>query len=270
MPLIDSFPRELLAEPAEVRMAYFTAKVVAHPRLTAAHQAVRDALRQPAGASLILVHGPTGVGKTTLRLRLEQQLLAEALPDLEQDPGRVPVMAVEAVAPESGQFNWKNYYMRALAALDEPLMAHKITLAMPENPSSERPVPVRPFLKRSTSAAEFRWVLEECLRRRRVGVCLVEEAQHLKRVTSGRRLLDQMDTLKSLAALTGTVHVLIGTYELLGMTNLSAQLSRAGAHVARPQRGGGSDTSDAGCRGGRRTGSLAPAPPACLFQNPDR
>jgi hypothetical protein len=139
MPSIDSFPRELLAQPPEVRMGYFAAKVVAHPRVAAAHQAVRDALRQPAGASLILVHGPTGVGKTTLRLRLEQQLLAEALPDLEQDPGRVPVMAVEAVAPEAGQFNWKDSYMRALAALDEPLMAHTITPTTPENLSSEGP-----------------------------------------------------------------------------------------------------------------------------------
>src|SRR6266851_7932305 len=148
MPTIESFPRELLAEPAEVRLAYFAAKVVAHPRLTAAHQAVRDALRQPAGASLILVHGPTGVGKTTLRLRLEQQLLAEALPDLERDPDRVPVLAVEAVAPDSGQFKWKDYYVRALAALDEPLMAHKITVITPENPSPKGPIPGRPVIKR--------------------------------------------------------------------------------------------------------------------------
>jgi hypothetical protein len=35
-----------------------------------------------------------------------------------------------------------------------------------------------------------------------------------------------MDTLKSLAALTGTTHVLVGTYELLGLADLSAQLSR--------------------------------------------
>src|ERR1700738_2457760 len=125
MPSTDSFPRELLVEPPEVRMGYFAAKVVAHPRLAAAHQAVRDALRQPAGASLILVHGPTGVGKTTLRLRLEQQLLSEAWREMRHDPSRVPVIAVEAVAPESGQFNWKDYYVRALAALDEPLMAHK-------------------------------------------------------------------------------------------------------------------------------------------------
>jgi flagellar biosynthesis GTPase FlhF len=68
---VESFPRQLLAQPPDARLAYFATKVVAHPRLTSADQAVRDALRQPTGASLILVHGPTGVGKTTLRLRLE-------------------------------------------------------------------------------------------------------------------------------------------------------------------------------------------------------
>ncbi len=52
MPSVDSFPRELLAQPTDARLAYFTSKVVAHPRLTAVHRAVRDALSQPAGASL--------------------------------------------------------------------------------------------------------------------------------------------------------------------------------------------------------------------------
>lgn len=121
--------------------------------------------------------------------------------------------------------------MRALAALDEPLLAHKVTVTTPENGWPEGPVPPRPFIKRSTSATELRWVLEQCLRQRKVAVCLVDEAQHLRRLASGRRLLDQMDTLKSLAAQTGTVHVLVGTYELLGMTNLSAQLSRRSVEI---------------------------------------
>jgi len=59
----------------------------------------------------------------------------------------------------------------------------------------------------------------------------VDEAQHLKKMPSGRRLLDQMDVLKSLAALTETVHVLLGTYELLGLATLSAQLSRRSREI---------------------------------------
>ena len=148
------------------------------------------------------------------------------MPALEKDAARVPVLAVEAIAPESGQFNWKDYYARALVALKKPLLDRKIMVNAAVNPGA-----LRPTIRRSASAPELHWVLEECLRQRRVGVCLIDEAQHLKRLASGRRLLDQMDTLKSLAATTGTMHVLIGTYELLGLTNLSAQLSRRTVEV---------------------------------------
>ncbi len=225
-PASDGFPRELLMQAPSERLAYFAAKVVAHPRLVDAHRAVHDALRQPTAPSLIALYGPTGVGKTTLRLRLEQQLITDALPALEKDRARIPVLAVEAIAPESGQFNWKDYYARALVALNEPLLDRKVMVNAAVNPDA-----VRPTIRRSASAPALRWVLEQCLRQRRVGVCLIDEAQHLKRLASGRRLLDQMDTLKSLAATTGTMHVLIGTYELLGLTNLSAQLSRRSVEV---------------------------------------
>jgi len=55
---------------------------------------------------------------------------------------------------------------------------------------------------------------------------LIDEAQHFTKIGSGRRLSDQLDCLKSLASLTGCVHVEIGTYELLPCRNLSAQPSR--------------------------------------------
>jgi hypothetical protein len=54
----------------------------------------------------------------------------------------------------------------------------------------------------------------------------VDEAQHLARISSGRRLSDQLDVIKSIANRTQTVHVLFGTYELMAFRNLSAQLSR--------------------------------------------
>ena len=54
-------------------------------------------------------------------------------------------------------------------------------------------------------------------------------------MTSGRRLLDQMDNLKSLANMTNTVHVLIGTYDLLGLMNSSAQLSRRSIEIHFPR-----------------------------------
>jgi hypothetical protein len=64
---------------------------------------------------------------------------------------------------------------------------------------------------------------------------LIDEAQHLARMGSGRRLSDQLDVIKSLANRTKTVHVLIGTYELLAFRNLSAQLSRRSIDIHFPR-----------------------------------
>jgi hypothetical protein len=68
-----------------------------------------------------------------------------------------------------------------------PLLDRKVIVNAAVNPDA-----VRPALRRSASAPALRWVLEQCLRQRRVGMCLVGEAQHLKRLASGRRLLDQI------------------------------------------------------------------------------
>ena len=227
-PPLDRFPPELLAQPAEARLASFAARVVAHPRLTQTHQALLDALQGSTEASLVLVYGPTGVGKTTLRRRIEQQLLAAALPDLEHDPGRMPVVALEAAAPESGQFSWKDYYTRALLTLDERLVGYGQDVG---TRGIRRDATVHLRMAHTAPAPELRRALEQSLRQRRVAAVIVDEAQHLRRLASGRRLLDQMDTLKSMAALTGAVHVLVGTYELLGLADLSAQLSRRSVEI---------------------------------------
>ncbi len=60
------FPRELLEQTNDARRDYFRAYTVAHPTLATVDRMVWNAIHEPAGALLILVAGPTGVGKTTL------------------------------------------------------------------------------------------------------------------------------------------------------------------------------------------------------------
>lgn len=212
----EGFPRELLNRPESERLAYFRSYTVAHPLLKEADATLKRAIREPAGGSLIFVLGPTGVGKTTLRLRVEQYLKEAFLSEAKEDVGHIPVVAVEAVAPDSGSFSWKDYYQRALRALEEPLLRHKINYGGQD---------LHTFAGK-TAGTELRYALEQALRFRRPAAMMVDEAQHLTKMASGRRLSDQLDSLKSLASLTGCVHVLIGTYELLPCRNLSAQLSR--------------------------------------------
>jgi hypothetical protein len=212
----ETFPRELLNRPVSERLAHFRSYTVAHPLLKEADTALKRAIQEPAGGSLVFVVGPTGVGKTTLRLRVEQYLKEAFLPEAKEDVGRIPVVAVEAVAPDSGNFNWKDYYQRALRSLEEPLISHKIGSCGQD---------LRTCTSR-TAGTELRYALEQALRFRRPTAVMVDEAQHLTKMASGRKLSDQLDSLKSLANLAGCVHVLIGTYELLPCRNLSAQLSR--------------------------------------------
>lgn len=221
--LPEAFPHELLQRSASERLAYFRSYTVAHPLLKTVSDALRQAIQEPGGASLIFVVGPTGVGKTTLRLRIEQELKQRFLAVGESGLGRIPVVGFEAAAPDSGNFSWKDYYRRALRALEEPLIDYKLDYPMSD--------PARGRAGEWTVAArvcnpELRQALEQALHHRRPAAVLIDEAQHFTKMASGRRLSDQLDCLKSMASLTGRVHVLIGTYELLPCRNLSAQLSR--------------------------------------------
>ncbi len=208
-----AFPPDLLTQSPATRLAYFKACTIAHPRLQEVDQALQEAISEPTGALLIFFYGPTGVGKTTVLQRRQQQIIEERRADMERDPGWVPIVGMEAIAPERGDFNWRDYYIDALRAFDEPLIHRKIS-----NP-------------RIDSRSVLRVALESAIRQRRPLAFLVDEAQHLAKIAGGRKLQDQLDCVKSLAIRTQTVHVLAGTYDLLILRQLSGQLSRRTRHI---------------------------------------
>ncbi|MBD2449174.1 ATP-binding protein [Nostoc sp. FACHB-152] len=228
MTILDAFPLELLTQPATERLAYFKEKTVAHPRLQEVNEILMRTIAEPAGASFIFVYGPSGIGKTTLRLRVEQKLTELALAKLESDRGRVPAVGIEAMAPESRYFNWKEYYTRALIALEEPLIDYKFDYGV-------RGISRDNFGKINVEskvvAPALRRALENALIHRHPDVFFVDEAQHFGKVASGYKLQDQLDCLKSLANMTGILHCLLGTYELLTFRNLSGQLSRRSVDI---------------------------------------
>lgn len=227
-----AFPPELLEQSPEARLDYFKSVTIAHPLLRDADAALKQALQEPAGWSLIFVYGPTGVGKTTLRRRIEKHLKESMIEALRRDPGMMPVVSLEAPAPDSRQFSWKDYYRRALVALEEPLTDRKLTHAAH---TSFRSASGRAMSDPRVPGIELRLALESGLIHRRPKAFFIDEAQHLTKIKSGRKLQDQLDSIKSLASLTNTVHVLIGTYELLPFRNLSAQLSRRSIDIHFPR-----------------------------------
>ncbi|MCC5654890.1 ATP-binding protein [Nostoc sp. XA013] len=222
------FPRGLLKQPLSERLQYFESYKAAHPRLVQATKTLLQNIENPAGASFIFVYGPTGIGKTTMRLRTEQKLIQQVLPLLEADKDRIPVVGIEAVGTESSSFNWKDYFTRGLIALEEPLIADKIDYGSQGVYRNEQGQLV---IQPKVAAPELRRALEKALKYRQPQAFFVDEAQHMQKMASGRRLQDNLDCLKSIVNLTGVVHILIGTYELLIFRNLSAQLSRRSVDI---------------------------------------
>jgi energy-coupling factor transporter ATP-binding protein EcfA2 len=222
--MTSAFPAELLTRSSEERLEYFRAYTVAHPLLVEAKDRLMAAISESEPNSLVFVFGPTGVGKTTLRIKVEQVITNELRSGLEQDRGRIPVVGVEAIAPESGRFSWSDHFRRLLIAMNEPLTERK------RDPESLHVRQCSTFGSKAT-IAEYRYAVEQALRFRRPAAVMIDEAQHLSKMASGRRLLDQLDVVKSIANQTRIVHVLFGTYDLLAFRNLNGQLSRRSLDV---------------------------------------
>ena len=225
MPLDQSFPPELLNQPSSARLAYFRALTIGHPSLLQVYDDLRRAIRDSAPGSIILVQGPAGVGKTTLLRKVEKDFREQLLLELAEDIERLPVVRIEAVAPESGNFNWKDYFRRLLIALEEPesLIDRKV---IPNQAGTTQSGNLKLISNSTAVSSKLRHAVEQTLLQRRPLAVLVDDAQHLAIMGSGRKLLDQINTIKSVANLTRTTHVLTGTYELMTLRHLNGQLSR--------------------------------------------
>lgn len=222
MSLEINFPKEILLESVEKRAAWFEQYAkVEHPIMENIVEDLLERIKNPAGSNLIMVVGPTGVGKTTVQELVVRKIYQWALEQKDMN-NRIPITGLELPSPELGRFNWKAYYKRALEALNEPLIDFKVDYdSLKKDDSRTR---ISPYDKRTSP--ELRRSLEKAFYYRRPLAFLIDEAQHFSNIANGKTLHLQLDVIKSLANISGVLHILVGHYELADFINLSGQLSR--------------------------------------------
>jgi len=216
------FDRALLRATTEERLKYFADYRSLHPQLKALCAQIMPIVYAPAGTNVIMVAGPTGVGKSTLDELLVKRITELALPTLEEDRSRIPVVSFKIPPAERGSFRWRDFYVRYLTHLENPLVpffSRTYCGVRRDGDHSTR-------IAGNNDVGNLSRAVEIGLRQRRPMATIIDEAQHLMRVASGRKVLDHLDVIKAMADMSGVLHILIGTYDLVANLELNGQLSR--------------------------------------------
>jgi hypothetical protein len=181
--------------------------------------------------SILLVCGPTGVGKSTLAKHMVDTALQASATRMEQDAGVIPAVYVEAPSSGERKFSWRLFYQRILHQLEGDLDMPKSEFGI----DSATGRMVKPRGGAANTLGALRTAVERALRARKTGFLVIDEAAHIIRQTSRNDLEIQLDTLKSLANECGTQMVLVGSYDLYQLVSLSGQLARR-THVLHFER----------------------------------
>lgn len=204
---------------------------VAHDNLTTAVNTLVQHIQVPV-APLILVYGPSHVGKTTLRNIVTKKIMALSQEQVEGDPSYIPIVSMSVMASPNGVFDLTDLYVPLLTKLGDPVCLRRRAIypttlfgdVEDVYPEGEQRKP-----------RELRRVAINLLKRRRPMAVIIDEAQHMSKVGSGKRIHSQLDYIKSLVDEAGVPFILIGTYELLAFRDLGDQLNNRSVDVHFPR-----------------------------------
>jgi hypothetical protein len=158
---------------------------------------IKSAILRRAGEGFIFVVGPTRIGKTTVLEYIINNLLEDAIDEMQKDPGCLPIAGMEAVAYPRG-YDWKDHWVGCLEALNEPLIEYKSSRTEPAFTIAKQS---RAFIHESRSATILRRSFEKAALHRKLRVFCIDEAHHLTLVPLAKMHRAQLEIIKSVASI---------------------------------------------------------------------
>jgi hypothetical protein len=170
-----------------------------------------------AGFAYVIVFGPSGVGKSTMTEILVNHFNAA------RGLAFGSLLLTEARPPEGELFDRTDYYHTTFKKLG----IHTQSAHEKRERGNRSP--------RYHEDPALRNALEETLKRQQIRAVFLDEAQHLMKASNGAKPRDQLDWIKSMTNVSGVLHVLLGTYDLLHFCNLNGQSARRGLEIHFPR-----------------------------------
>lgn len=232
------FPKELLNAPTSERLRYFKKQaVVTHPRMEEAVEEILEAVGSMCDQNLVLLVGPTGVGKTEALKEAVRRAVVERESEVRSKAHVVPAIFVEADAPDRGNFDWRAFYEAGLAELGAPLIGS----TLPHAPRIAHDQVIQTIAPedhhRGPSVSALRGRFRDSVLRRETALVGIDEAVNLLQVHSTRNQQNRNDLLRasgssirSLVNKSTATIVLAGAFDFYELARSSAQLARR-SHV---------------------------------------
>ena len=203
-----------VAESAPGPLAEYRRLVLRHPLLDDALASVKRGVAPGLSPQIVLLLGPTGVGKTTLVDSLVRP----------SDSASVPAIKATCPPPRGPRgYDFSRMHWR--------LLAEGARSAFPEDHLSPDLVAARlrsggGRCDGGSTIDEYRFGVLDLIRARSPRAVVLDEAQHMTHVPSARTQADQFDVIKDCVDRTTVPHLLVGTHELSVMVAVSEQVGR--------------------------------------------
>lgn len=121
-------PAHIINATPAIRIEHFKSYLSNHHHLDRARTETMNAINRSTGPRVILVTGPSGVGKTTLAKKIAHSIMAEYEEEAREDRGFIPVVSLNAVPPNGTNFSWKDMYIRCLTGQGDVMTDRKLLL----------------------------------------------------------------------------------------------------------------------------------------------
>ena len=203
----------------EEKRSEFQKLKIAHPRIASVLAQLEQAILPDSGFDIVMVVGPTGVGKTSVLEALNKRINEQHHQEMLANPGFIPCIRFEIPEPGPKQFAWSTFYMEPLMQLNDPVIKRKVQTIVNDGITSIKP------LTSHANVAALQTALKRGLKIRGTRAVIIDEAAHLLGHAHGLDLVNLTNAFKSMANGGATI-VIAGSYDLLKLMDLNAQLSR--------------------------------------------